>query len=74
MLYLIQDARNFYYKYISNNVHTIMYMSNYRLEVQIPNKMKAGIDQTIESGDYSTQSEFVRVAIRKELSVLSGSK
>ncbi len=57
------------YKY--NGVHNIMYMSNYRLEVQIPYKLKAGIDQTIESGDYSTQSEFIRSAIKRELSTLS---
>jgi putative addiction module CopG family antidote len=38
-----------------------------RLNISLPGKMLSGINHLVEGGEYSTPSEFVRDAVRREM-------
>jgi hypothetical protein len=54
------------------NFYSSLYMEPTRLNLLVPKRTLNKIDNVIESGEYSTRSEFVRSAIRKELNHLGG--
>jgi putative addiction module CopG family antidote len=53
-------------QYCSVGYNSIM-SETARLNISLPGKMLSGINHLVEGGEYSTPSEFVRDAVRREM-------